>query len=93
MKWISVEEKLPDFETGVLVATIDGEITAATRNEYRLPDDFKPGPGSGYSSYEIARARKGWVWSPYLVSSSEWEWLDFEDEDVTHWCPLPDPPE
>jgi hypothetical protein len=92
MKWISVDEKLPDFETGVLVATVEGKITAAQLFEHRLPDDFKPGPGSGWDSYMIKRAQRGWGWHPYLVSSSEWEWLEFDDEDVTHWCPLPEPP-
>lgn len=82
--WIKVEDGLPDFDMGVLVCTKAGLVTAAMRIEL----DSK----NFCCDTEVFRAMKGWGWEPFLVVSSENCWLPFDDESVTHWMKLPEPP-
>lgn len=33
-----------------------------------------------------------WTWGTHLVNTNDECWLDFGDEDVTHWAVLPEAP-
>ncbi len=71
MNWISIKDKLPEFNIGVLVT--NGEVvTAAARGDF-----FKSG--------EIN-------WMSHGGNGPEFDW-DFDERFVTHWMPLPEPPD
>ncbi len=75
--WIPVGERLPKEYETVLVAT-DGGVTAA---EIRLPDDECDMNEPWWMVFKDRRERS--------VS-----WAGFVKlRDVTHWMPLPEPPE
>ena len=72
MEWISVKDRLPELETGVLAT--DGEHIIACELLEIDPDILVVGHNFG---------------------GYEWEWsFGFEDfSKITHWMPLPDPPQ
>lgn len=76
-EWISVSEGLPDEYETVLVAT-DGRVSAG---ELRLPDSECGMDEPWWMVFKDKRDRSV-AWAG-LVSLS----------DVTHWMPLPEPPE
>lgn len=61
MDWISVKERLPEEQTGVLIAVKDCRSVIAQ------------------------------VWNGRWTDVGE-SGLDYEQDDVTHWMPLPEPP-
>jgi hypothetical protein len=78
-KWISVKFQLHPEITGVLVATNGGKVTAAMWVHHNAINELNP---------------EHWNWQPYLSSDNEGQYgFDFDDnEDVTHWMKLPNPP-
>ncbi len=78
MKWISVEDRLPESDDAVLICQ------AGAANEYSYPYTFE-------DSIEVA-----------FFSHPKWFLEDWDDdrfgkddfllEGVTHWMPLPEPP-
>jgi len=76
-KWISVEDRLPEFEKDVLLfddwKTTDG-------NEIR--QDVRVGYLKEVSSY---KSNSG------IVNNCEWGGMEFAFN-ITHWQPLPEPP-
>lgn len=95
--WISVEDSLPAFDQGVLVAIEGGEVTVASREDIGqhiwrkkgVPDTvgFDPADPKNKDYWEV----KDWRWSGHLWKGHEWE-FEFDDRAVTHWAPLPEPP-
>ena len=76
-RWIPVEERLPEEYETVLVAT-DGSVSAG---ELRLPDS------------ECGMDEPWWmVFKDKRDRSAAWAGL-VPLNDVTHWMPLPEPPE
>lgn len=76
-QWISVEERLPDKE-GKYLVTIYDRITPTVLYFYkRYP----------YCNRGIRTDRP--VWCDY----DNYGYGDFEEKSVTHWMPLPEPPE
>lgn len=77
MKWISVEERLPDEDGHYIVFEVwpYGNIISLA---------FYAPKYNGFEEHLNGRA----VWYKY-----DSEVGDFEVTDVTHWMPLPEPPE
>jgi hypothetical protein len=85
--WLSVQSSLPEYGTGVLVATDNGKVTAASRENCEcfwrkvgVPYGIKFDP----KFFEI----KPWRWTSHECGGYEWE-FDFDERAVTHWMPLP----
>ena len=76
-RWIPVEERLPKEYETVLVAT-DGGVAAA---EIRLPDDECDIDEPWWMVFKDRRERS-MSWAGFVKL-----------RDVTHWMPLPEPPE
>lgn len=76
-RWIPVEERLPKEYETVLVAT-DGGVAAA---EIRLPDDEYDIDEPWWMVFKDRRERS-MSWAGFVKL-----------RDVTHWMPLPEPPE
>lgn len=82
MKWISVEDNLPEIPEGnhaisVLVAEYDQVYEEIT--------------GDGYNVTIMAYDKEGFK-QLHIGGKDICEWLPPADE-VTHWMPLPEPPE
>lgn len=80
-EWISVEDRLP----GIYDKEPDWSVTVL----------FRTAQGHIYSGYRnIGRTQKSFYdddWTPpYWLDESEN--LSFEEDEVTHWMPLPEPP-
>lgn len=88
--WISVSEELPPCDFNVLVATKAGIVTSARRElldyeHIRLARKNNPG-SSGFTDTDENRASKGYGWfPPDNICGQDNCWLDFSDEEVTHW--------
>lgn len=76
-QWISVEDRLPDKEGKYLVTVYDGITLAVLYFYKRYP----------YCNSGIRTDRP--VWCDY----DNYGYGDFEEKSVTHWMPLPEPPE
>ena len=95
--WISVSEALPEFNVGVLIATEDGDVTAASRlsvtpyidRKKGVPGDvyYNPCDPTSWTNFE----NKNWIWEGHLIGGYEWNW-EFDERNITHWMPLPAPP-
>ena len=80
MEWISVKDKFPDkYEDVILYAP-------------KFPEDYCPKESHIFVGYLTGQIdadmdRREWdcVWGD--------NWVPFEFEDITHWMPLPKPPE
>lgn len=76
--WESVQKSLPEYGKGVLISTKHGDVTAAQREYHKAINELNPA---------------WWGWTPYLSSDNEGYYgFDFDDDEVTHWSPLPEPP-
>lgn len=77
--WISVKDRLPELGVAVLVTDGTTQSTAERRNPYTHED------------------KDGIRWRCNVVSGFEWDWEldeDYRDQSpITHWSPLPKPPE
>jgi hypothetical protein len=77
--WISVKDGLPELGVAVLVTDGTTQSTAERRNPYTNED------------------KDGIRWRCNVVSGFEWDWElddDYRDQSpITHWMPLPKPPE
>ena len=81
MKWIPVTERLPE------ISALDKEWSKTVL--------FRTTQGYIFSGYRcVGRPQKSFYdddWTPpYWLNESEE--LEFEDDEVTHWMPLPEPP-
>jgi len=86
VNWIAVSESLPELNQPVLVAACDGVITVAQRTKV----------GEHALLCNAESIKKGWTWFPpenSIAGRDEGAWLTLDDEDVTHWAELPQPPE
>lgn len=98
MEWISVNDRLPEAETEVLILSRHGQrqiITTAMYEDGKMPVDDSV-----------------WIWyeldfdydeenDQYLIPEGWWEHRHYNpdevynnavDDVVTHWMPLPEPP-
>lgn len=66
-EWVSVKERLPEWDQCVLVVVKGGGMVTAQWS--KMVED----------------------WTNYGWSGYEWDWI-LDDEPVTHWMPLPEPP-
>ena len=78
-KWISVKERLPDI--GQIVLTYCNDRGAEYKVLRRAFSDL----------YKAAGLGDGWYWESidYMTEYPD----EFGNGEVTHWMPLPDPPE
>ena len=96
--WISVEERLPEAETEVLIV--------AVRNGHKKITT------AGYEEGTVSTEDSAWYWQDYdfdydedtdrfLIPQGWWEYRHYNPDDVfnncvddvvTHWMPLPEPP-
>ena len=97
-RWISVEERLPEPETEVLIF--------ASRSGYPIITT------GSYEDGTITTEDSSWVWydhdfeydeerDTFIISEGWWEYKHYNGDDehnhliddvVTHWMPLPEPP-
>ena len=75
--WISVKERLPDKDQEVLIFANSWGEKHITSATFMGLPDYLKG--------------KPW-WSGNGWSGYEWEW-DFNEDHISHWMPLPPPPE
>lgn len=88
-EWISVKDRLPAFDQLVLVYARnkdtekkwnrEGIYTAELKNKTPKPDP--------------EGKRNFWGLPGYDSEWTVWSWCYFSEPDVTHWMPLPDPPQ
>lgn len=97
MEWISVEDRLPENGTAVLLYyknqynkkrivrgcyleryTLESNCEDDANDEYCMDDDI----------YYICEG-----WYEYIDNWSDFASVFIHEGDVTHWRPLPDPPE
>ena len=82
MEWISVEDRLPEISKSVLLLIVYQKFDGGTHNE---TDEICVGGRTGDGDdWFIGNARIMWDYSYNL---------QFTSDDVTHWMPLPSPPE
>lgn len=89
MKWISVKERLPEYGRNVLAFVKnknpegrynkDGIYVAQLEDKIPQPDP--------------QGKRNFWGLPGYDNEWTVWSWSYFSEPEVTHWMPLPDPPE
>jgi hypothetical protein len=81
MKWIDLKEQLP--EQGQYVLVSNGTVVAAAQADRDVSD--------WYITYEGHTVSEIW-WDIAHANGYDVEW-DFDEDTITHWMPLPDPPE
>lgn len=86
MEWISVKDRLPNFEESILF-TNGGWICAGQYNEKT---------GNVYfhlSNTNVIQIMNSEINTETCGFLCEWNpWGNIDTEDVTHWMPLPEPP-
>ncbi len=100
MEWISVNDRLPEPETEVLVMAVDNmgyaTITTAMYEDGTKRTEDSKWVWDNYCAFEYDEER-----DTYIVSEGWWEYRHYNPDDVynnpvddhvTHWMPLPEPP-
>lgn len=97
--WISVEDKLPEAETEVLILVNHGKIkiiTTAMYEDGRMPVDDSM---FNWYDFEFVYDEEN---DQYLIPEGWWEYKHYNHDDtydnevdgfVTHWMPLPTQPD
>lgn len=85
-EWISVKERLPEDDTAVLIYTNETEVYGRHREKQKIYHNI-------YAAiYDGDRWYTYWCWgSKYIYKTNEESPNDTVE--VTHWMPLPEPPE
>lgn len=96
-EWISVEERLPERETEVLIATISRYshkgITTAMYEDGTMPEE------DSSWNWEDVEMDYNEETDQYIIPEGWWEYRHYGeslnyavDDKVTHWMPLPNTP-
>lgn len=100
-EWISVEDRLPETQKPVLVCAKDKtfgykRVLKAAHVGYHecSTDDYEWQDYEGDTEYD---EEKDCFWIPecwYETNAVEdnGNWMLYDDYDITHWMPLPEPP-
>ena len=95
--WISVKDRLPDAEQEVLILTENGVITTAMYEDGTVSTE-----DSCWNWYDVDFDYDEEN-DKYLICEGWWEYRHYnqddvynncvdDDDKVTHWMPLPEPP-
>lgn len=78
MKWIKASEQLPEMEVPVLAGWFD-----------------RKGEFAYHAFMRLDSCGDGWVWAiscDNMISLGD-EFIEDDDYPITHWAPMPQPPE
>jgi hypothetical protein len=87
-KWISVKDRLPEVDPGNLCRSHSGYL-----GHPFFPVLFHNKIDGVCAGRFFAAQRKGGVWPPHAKRFISLQGERYAVKDVTHWMPLPDPPE